>query len=79
VTSCTSACIMCGVWSLHCQDRIVPLRPGRYLIGRDEACQVRVNDHFVSRRHAELVVGEERVVLRDLGSRNGVLHHYRRV
>lgn len=45
---------------------------GEVAIGRDAACQVRIDDARLSRRHALLVVGSE-IVLRDLGSANGCL------
>lgn len=45
---------------------------GRYLIGRSESCQLALDDPLVSRQHAALIVGDDGVVLEDLGSRNGV-------
>ena len=46
---------------------------GTVVIGRQAPAQVLVEDDSVSRRHAELEVTEEGVVLRDLGSANGTL------
>jgi hypothetical protein len=43
------------------------------LIGRDLDCHVTLDDPLVSRRHARILVGTDRVVVEDLGSRNGVL------
>lgn len=43
---------------------------GRVLVGRSRECALRLKGNVVSRRHCELVVGEE-VVIRDLGSRTG--------
>jgi transcriptional regulator with PAS, ATPase and Fis domain len=40
-------------------------------IGSDPACDVRVVDPHVSRRHIEVKRGTDGVILRDLGSRNG--------
>ncbi len=45
---------------------------GEFVIGRSSDCNLAVDDSLVSRRHAALEVGPEAVVLRDLGSRNGV-------
>ena len=45
-------------------------RSGELTIGRDAACEVRLDDSGVSRRHAKLIVGEGLQLL-DLGSRNG--------
>ena len=49
----------------------IPLPEGTHLIGRDERCLVRCESVRVSRRHARLHVTPERVILEDLGSRNG--------
>lgn len=54
-------------------DRELVLMPGKYLIGRSRSCQLIINDEVVSRRHAELEVSaNNKVVLRDLSSHNGV-------
>lgn len=62
--------------SLHLPEgpvRTVRLEAGRrYGLGRDEACDVVVEDARVSRRHAELLVREDGGVLTDLGSKNGL-------
>jgi anti-anti-sigma factor len=44
-----------------------------FLIGRDPTCRVRLNDNSISRRHATVRRRDGRVLLRDLGSRNGTL------
>jgi len=42
-------------------------------IGRDPQCQIALDDPTVSRNHAEIVCkGEQNIVIRDLGSTNGV-------
>lgn len=46
------------------------LAPGRYLLGR-ESCDILIADDNVSARHAELHVQPHRIIIRDLGSRNG--------
>jgi hypothetical protein len=53
------------------QELDLPL--GATLIGRDPDCHVTLDDPLVSRRHARILVGADRVVVEDLGSRNGVL------
>ncbi|QYN35495.1 FHA domain-containing protein [Pseudonocardia sp. DSM 110487] len=51
----------------------LPLVPGQVVIvGRAASCQLVLDDPDVSRQHAQLVVGRNRVTLADLGSRNGV-------
>ncbi|MGC4064678.1 MAG: FHA domain-containing protein [Polyangiaceae bacterium] len=42
------------------------------LIGREEGCQVLLDDPLVSRRHAKIVVKDGKLWIEDLGSRNGV-------
>ncbi|MCY3974094.1 MAG: type III secretion system inner membrane ring subunit SctD [Simkaniaceae bacterium] len=45
-----------------------------HVIGKNpDACDIVFQDLSVSRRHAEIVVSEERVTIRDLGSRNKIL------
>ena len=46
---------------------------GKIVVGRDPACDVSHDHSLLSRRHAEFVTAGELVVVRDLGSRNGVL------
>lgn len=42
------------------------------IIGRDSTCNVILNDNFVSRQHAQLIVlDNEQVIIKDLSSRNG--------
>jgi DNA segregation ATPase FtsK/SpoIIIE, S-DNA-T family len=51
--------------------RRVSLLPGRYVLGRDPACEVVLDDPSLSRRHLQIEVGSDTVEIRDLGSRNG--------
>ena len=41
------------------------------IVGRAPTCDLSVSDPTISRRHAELIVDDEQVTLRDLGSSNG--------
>lgn len=62
--------------------RLVPLTPGSapiipvqrpvVLIGRHPECDVRLDEPKVSRRHCCVAQVYDRLVLRDLGSRNGL-------
>ncbi len=45
---------------------------GRIVVGRDPSCDVTHDHSLLSRRHAEFVTAGDLVVVRDLGSRNGV-------
>ncbi len=54
--------------------------PGAYVIGRSRDCHVIIDDDLVSRRHASLTFEEPlRLVIRDLGSRNGVFVNGKRI
>lgn len=46
---------------------------GTLVVGRDPSCHVNDLDPLLSRRHAEFVTGLQGVLVRDLGSRNGIL------
>jgi pSer/pThr/pTyr-binding forkhead associated (FHA) protein len=53
--------------------------PARLVVGRGEACDLVLADGDASREHAELIVDADGVVVRDTGSKNGVLVGERRV
>lgn len=47
---------------------------GTLIAGRDPACDIsETNDPLMSRRHASFSAGPRGVIVRDLGSRNGIL------
>jgi hypothetical protein len=46
---------------------------GTMVVGRDPMCDVSDSDPLLSRRHAEFVQSANDVIVRDLGSRNGIL------
>lgn len=48
------------------------LPPGETLLGRSPECHVTIDDPLVSREHAKIVFEDDKPVLRDLGSRNGL-------
>ncbi len=55
------------VWS----RQTLELPEGEVIVGRDPHCQVHLDVHGVSRRHARLRVGADQVTIEDLGSKNG--------
>jgi pSer/pThr/pTyr-binding forkhead associated (FHA) protein len=59
--------------------RKFPLHPGATTIGRKEDCNIRIPVEEVSRRHAEVVLGSDGPVLRDLGAANGTYLNNRRI
>lgn len=52
---------------------LVPMASHRFLIGREEDCQLRPNNDLVSRHHCAFTIDDYSVRLRDLGSTNGTL------
>ncbi|WP_435016234.1 FHA domain-containing protein [Tundrisphaera sp. TA3] len=62
--------------------RLVPLEPGSapevelqrpvLLFGRHAECDIRIDSPQISRRHCCVAIAYDRIVIRDLGSRNGV-------
>jgi hypothetical protein len=55
------------------EGKKIPLLGPRFKIGRGETCHLRPNSELVSREHAEFQIEADRVIVRDLGSRNGTL------
>jgi len=51
--------------------QIVPVLGEKFIIGRAEDCHMRSKSELISRYHCAILIGEE-VVVRDLGSKNGV-------
>jgi anti-anti-sigma factor len=52
---------------------IIELKPGRLMIGRDPACQLRPKSQTVSQFHCSVTRQDDEVTVIDLGSRNGTL------
>src|SRR5690606_23329523 len=53
------------------EGKTIPLAGPVFRIGRDPSCQLRPSSDQVSRQHCEIVISEDSVLLKDLGSRNG--------
>jgi pSer/pThr/pTyr-binding forkhead associated (FHA) protein len=66
-------------WRLHDGRFDHPLDEGQHIIGRSLECSIIVEDARASRQHAALVVEGDTVLVRDLGSRNGVFVAFKRV
>jgi DNA-binding CsgD family transcriptional regulator len=58
---------------------LVKLQEGVNLVGRDPICNVILSDYSVSRFHAEILVREATIRVRDLESRNGTYVEGKRV
>ena len=50
----------------------IPLQRPVLLVGRHPECDVRIESPKISRRHCCLGLAYDRILIRDLGSRNGV-------
>jgi len=55
------------------------LVPGVTTIGRKTDCSIRIPLSMISRRHAEIVVGDEAVMIRDLGAANGTFVNAKKI
>jgi predicted component of type VI protein secretion system len=53
--------------------QVIPLNRRKFLIGREQDCQLRPNSEMVSRHHCVFSIDDYSVRLRDLGSTNGTL------
>jgi hypothetical protein len=60
-------------------DKEFDLYQGENLIGRDRSAAVRIDSTSVSRLHAKIIVDGNRVMLEDLGSKNGTTLSGRRL
>ncbi|HEX6765369.1 MAG TPA: FHA domain-containing protein [Polyangiaceae bacterium] len=65
-------------WLEHGSQNI-ELRIGTLSVGRSSGCNIVLDDNLVSRRHAEFLVSDTTVSVRDLGSVNGVYVNSRRI
>jgi type II secretory pathway predicted ATPase ExeA len=57
----------------------VPLRPGRFIIGRTSDNDLQIDSRFVSRHHCQITTNEQSCVIEDLNSTNGMLIAGKRV
>lgn len=62
-----------SAWLRFADRGDVELLPGVTVVGRGDRCQIVIDDPLISRRHACFVVDAQSVMLKDLGSMNGVL------
>lgn len=53
------------------KSRVFDVSVPQFVIGRGEGCQLRPNSDAVSRRHCAILLQDDKVVVRDMGSRNG--------
>jgi pSer/pThr/pTyr-binding forkhead associated (FHA) protein len=65
-------------WLEH-EGQNIELRRGTLVVGRSSGCHLVLEDSMVSRRHAELLVTDDSVTVKDLGSVNGLYINSRRL
>jgi DNA-binding winged helix-turn-helix (wHTH) protein len=61
------------------EDAVFVLQPGENILGRSEDASVCIGAPGVSRRHARIVVTDDRAMLEDLASKNGTFVGERRL
>ncbi len=61
------------------KQREIPLRKPSVVIGRDVSSQIRIPSDAISRRHCEIVLSDDAITLKDLGSSNGTFVNRRRI
>lgn len=59
------------VFAPNGKSRSIPLKPGKYIVGRHESATLRIPHPQVSRQHCEIAVETTGVSVRDLKSSNG--------
>ncbi len=52
---------------------------GRYTIGRNEICDMWLDDSYISTTHAELEVGKHKVIVHDMHSKNGIYYNNEKI
>lgn len=62
-----------SAWLRFADRSDIELLPGITVVGRSDSCQIVIEDPLISRRHACFVVDAQGVLVKDLGSMNGVL------
>jgi hypothetical protein len=62
-----------SAWLRFADRSDIELLPGITVVGRSDSCQIVIEDPLISRRHACFVVDGQGVLVKDLGSMNGVL------
>ena len=62
------------VQTANTEPRTYPIKKEEIIIGRSSACDVTVQDDFISGKHAAIRIDRDKVFIRDLGSSNKNLY-----
>src|SRR5262245_41294497 len=58
---------------------VIPIRTSPFALGRNEDCQLRPSNQYVSHRHCELRTEGEKIVIHDCQSTNGTFINSQRI
>src|SRR5207244_6431236 len=58
---------------------MIPIQKSPFLIGRNDECQLRAANPYVSHRHCELLTDDDKIAVRDCNSTNGTFINSQRV
>jgi len=61
------------------QGRVVPINIPKFTIGRSEECNLRSRSPQVSRHHCTILLGDDTVIVQDLGGENGTFVNGNRI
>jgi predicted component of type VI protein secretion system len=61
------------------KGKVIPIRISPLSIGRDDDCQLRTSNPYVSHHHCELLTEDDKIILRDCNSTNGTFLNDRRI
>jgi pSer/pThr/pTyr-binding forkhead associated (FHA) protein len=61
------------------ERRVTPLEVGTYVLGRGSQANVQIPSREISRKHAQIIVQEDEILLQDCGSANGTMLNGRRI
>ncbi len=67
------------VFAPNGKSRSIPLKPGRYVVGRHETATLRIPHPQVSRQHCEITIDPSSISVRDLKSSNGTFRNQQKI
>lgn len=67
------------VFAPNGKSRSIPLKPGRYVVGRHETATLRIPHPQVSRQHCEFTIEPNSISIRDLKSSNGTFRNQQKI